>query len=298
MKAIRCLASAGALLLPLLLSGCFILSTTRKLPIPKPPSMVNTVAPEQLVEQLNRRWAALNSLNATVDIQASVLKTKEGVARDYTSFRGIILMRKPEMLRVFGRLPVIGTRMFDMVSDGKVFTLYIPSRNKVVKGANALKKRSSSQVENMRPGFFFDAMLVRGLEPGDLYAVTAETDTLADATKKHLYIVPEYVISIMRSNPGSKQLTPVRVITIHRDDLLPYEQDLYDSEGDLETQVTYAEYREFGSSRYPSTVTIKRPLEEYQIVLTVESVQENQPLTDDQFQISNIPEGTATQRLE
>jgi len=30
----------------------------------------------------------------------------------------------------------------------------------------------------------------------------------------------------------------------------------------------------------------------------VESVQENQPLTDDQFQISNIPEGTATQRLE
>jgi outer membrane lipoprotein-sorting protein len=298
MKAIRCLASAGALLLPLLLSGCFILSTTRKLPIPKPPSMVNTVAPEQLVEQLNRRWAALNSLNATVDIQASVLKTKEGVARDYTSFRGIILMRKPEMLRVFGRLPVIGTRMFDMVSDGKVFTLYIPSRNKVVKGANALKKRSSSQVENMRPGFFFDAMLVRGLEPGDLYAVTAETDTLADATKKHLYIVPEYVISIMRSNPGSKQLTPVRVITIHRDDLLPYEQDLYDSEGDLETQVTYAEYREFGSSRYPSTVTIKRPLEEYQIVLTVENVQENQPLTDDQFQINNIPAGTVTQQLE
>ena len=298
MKAIRCLASAGALLQPLLLSGCFILSTTRKLPIPKPPSMVNTVAPEQLVEQLNRRWAALNSLNATVDIQASVLKTKEGVARDYTSFRGIILMRKPEMLRVFGRLPVIGTRMFDMVSDGKVFTLYIPSRNKVVKGANALKKRSSSQVENMRPGFFFDAMLVRGLEPGDLYAVTAETDTLADATKKHLYIVPEYVISIMRSNPGSKQLTPVRVITIHRDDLLPYEQDLYDSEGDLETQVTYAEYREFGSSRYPSTVTIKRPLEEYQIVLTVENVQENQPLTDDQFQINNIPAGTVTQQLE
>ena len=298
MKAIRCLASAGALLLPLLLSGCFILSTTRKLPIPKPPSMVNTVEPEKLVEQLNRRWATLNSLNATVDIQASVLKTKEGVARDYTTFRGIILMRKPEMLRVYGRLPVIGTRMFDMVSDGQVFTLYIPSKNKVITGANTVKKKSANMILNMRPGFFLDAMVVQGLELGDLYSVTAETDTLADATKKHLYIVPEYVISIMRSNPGSKQLTPVRVITIHRDDLLPYEQDLYDSEGDLETQVTYAEYRNFGSSRYPSTVTIKRPLEEYQIVLTVENVQENQPLTDDQFQINNIPAGTVTQQLE
>lgn len=298
MKAMRRLASAGALVLPLLLSGCFVLSTTRKLPIPRPPSMVQTVEPEQLVEQLNRRWAALNSLNATVDIQASVLKSKEGIAKDYTTIRGIILMRKPEMLRVYGRVPVIGTRMFDMVSDGQVFTLYIPSKNKVVKGANALKKKSANQVENMRPGFFLDAMLVRGLEPGDLYAVTAETDTLADATKKHLYIVPEYVISIMRNNPGSKQLTPVRVITIHRDDLLPYEQDLYDSEGDLETQVTYADYRDFGTSKYPSTVTIKRPLEEYQIVLTVENVQENQPLTDDQFQINNIPAGTVTQQLE
>jgi len=298
MNAIRRLASVGALLLPLLLSGCFVLSTTRKLPIPRPPSMVQTVEPEQLVEQLNRRWIALDSLNASVDIQASVLKSKEGIARDYSSFRGIILMRKPEMLRVYGRVPVIGTRMFDMVSDGHVFTLYIPSKNKVVKGANALKKKSANQVENMRPGFFLDAMLVRGLEPGDLYAVTAETDTLADATKKHLYIVPEYVISIMRSNPGSKQLTPVRVITLRRDDLLPYEQDLYDSEGDLETQVTYANYRDFGTSKYPSTVTIKRPLEEYQIVLTVESVQENQPLTDDQFQINNIPAGTLTQQLE
>ena len=298
MKAMRRLASVVALLLPLLLSGCFVLSTTRRLPIPRPPSIVQTVTPEQLVEQLNRRWAALDSLNATVDIQASVLKSKEGIAKDYTTFRGIILMRKPEMLRVYGRVPVIGTRMFDMVSDGKVFTLYIPSKNKVVNGANTLKKKSASQVENIRPGFFFDAMIVRGLEADDLYSVTAETDTLADATKKHLVTVPEYVISITRSKPGSKQLTPVRVITLRRDDLLPYEQDLYDSEGNLETLVTYAEYRDFGSGRYPSTVTIKRPLEEYQIVLTVENVRENQPLTDDQFQINNIPAGTVTQQLE
>jgi hypothetical protein len=56
-----------------------------------------------LVAQLNQRWAALESLNATVEIQASVLKSKEGVAKDYTTFRGHILMRKPEMLRVWGR---------------------------------------------------------------------------------------------------------------------------------------------------------------------------------------------------
>jgi hypothetical protein len=86
-------------------------------------------------------------------------------------------------------------------------------------------------------------------------------------------------------------------VTFHRDDLLPYEQDLYDSEGNLETQVHYAAYQVFGTSKYPTKVIIKRPLEELEIVLTVDDVKENVPLTDDQFQIK-IPEGTKIQNLE
>jgi outer membrane lipoprotein-sorting protein len=289
-------AAAGALALPLLLlSGCMF--TTRKLPVPRTPAMVQTVTPEDLVAQLNRHWAELESLNATVDIQASALKAKEGIAKDYTSFRGIILMRKPEMLRVYGRVPVIGTRMFDMVSDGKNFTLYIPSKSKAVKGSNSLKKKSLSQVENLRPGFFFDAMVVRGMEPDEFYAVAADTDTTEDAAKKHLLLTPEYILNVMRRKPGSQQLSLVRVVHFHRDDMMPYQQDLYDSEGALETQVFYAQYADYGSVRYPSTITIKRPQEDYMVVLTVEKVIKDMALTDDQFQVK-IPEGTTTQMLE
>jgi outer membrane lipoprotein-sorting protein len=250
-----------------------------------------------LVTDLNQRWAALDSLNATVEMQASVVKSKEGVARDYTTFRGHFLMRKPEMLRILGQVPVLGTRMFDLASDGKNFTLYIPSKNKVVKGLNALQKKSGNQVENLRPGFFFDAMVVRGLEPNDLYSVVADSETLEDGSRRHLLTVPEYILSISRRKPESNQLTPVRVVVFHRDDLLPYQQDMFDSEGNLETQVEYSDYREFESVRYPSTIVIKRPLEEYQLVLTVESVKENMTLSDDQFQIK-IPEGTKIQNLE
>lgn len=297
MKASRYLASVGALFLPLTLSGCFLLSTTRRLPVPKPPTVVQTVTPEQLVDQLNQRWAELHTLNATVDIQASVMKSKEGVAKDYTSFRGHILMRKPELLRVLGQVPVLGTRMFDMASDGKNFTLYIPSQSKAVKGPNELKKKSASQVENMRPGFFFDSIVVRGLSPEDFYSVTADDETIEDPAKKHLYAVPEYVLSITHHNSGSQIDTPVRVITFHRDDLLPYQQDLYDSKGNLETQVFYYAYTDYGKSKYPSKVVIKRPLEEYQIVMTVENVVQNMMLTDDQFQIK-IPEGTQIKQLD
>jgi len=301
MKASRRLAYVAALFLPLLLTGCSLIATTRRLPVPKAPAIVQTAAPEDLVARLNQRWEALQSLNAAVDIQASVLKSKEGVAKDYTTIRGIILMRKPEMLRVFGRVPVIGTRAFDMVSDGKNFTLYIPSKNKAVTGPNSLEKKSLNQMENMRPGFFFDAMVVRGMEKDDLYSVTAETITVEDAAKKHLYSVPEYILSIMRYKPYSQELEPVRVVRFHRDDLEPYQQDIYDKEGNLETQVSYADYRNFDSGLYPTMITIKRPLEEYQIVLTVDltadNVKKNQQLTDDQF-VVKIPEGTVTQNLE
>jgi outer membrane lipoprotein-sorting protein len=284
------------LFLPLfLLSGC--LWTTRRLPVPKAPSIVQSVSPDDLVYRLNQRWDALNSLYANVEIQASTMKTKVGVEKDYTTFPGIILMRKPAMLRVYGRVPVIGSRMFDMVTDGKDVTLYIQAKSTAYKGTEAIRKKSANALENMRPGFFFDAMAVQGLEPDEEFMVTADMDTLEDAKKKHLLLVPEYILSVMRRKPGSRELTPMRVVTFHRDDLLPYQQDLYDSEGNLETEVSYGPYVDFGTLLYPSRITIKRPLEDYQVVMTVEKVVENMPLHDDQFQIK-LPEGTMIKQLE
>lgn len=288
--------SVAILALPALaLSGCMF--STRKLPMPKPPVITQTVTATELVARLNQRWASLETLNATVEMQASVLKTKEGIAKDYTSIRGIILMRKPRSLRVLGRVPVLGTPMFDMATDGENFTLRIPPRSVAYKGANKVKRRSASAIENMRPGFFMDALAVRGLDPGDEYMVTADSDTVEDAARKHLFLVPEYKLTIMRALPGSPEKTPLRVITFRRDDLMPTEQDLYDEQGNLETQITYSRYADFGDNHYPSTVVVKRPQEDYQVVLTLEKVTVNQPLTDDQFQI-HIPDGTQIKALE
>jgi outer membrane lipoprotein-sorting protein len=289
------MAAAAALSLPLLFSGCMF--TTRKLPVPKPPLVTQTATAADLVAQLNRRWAAFDSLNAKVEMQLSVLKAQEGLAKDYTSIPGIILMRKPEMLRVLGRVPVLGTRAFDMVSDGKDFTLWIPSRKQAFKGSNAMKKKSLNQIENIRPKFFLDALVVRGLEPDDLFTVTTDSITVEGDNNKHLYMVPEYVLGIMRRKPGSQELTPLRVVRFHRDNLMPYQQDIYDSEGNLETQVVYENYQDFAGNQYPTKVTIRCPIQEFQIVLTVDKIVENATLSDDQFQI-DIPGETQIKNLE
>ena len=285
--------AAGLAGLPLvLLSGC--LFTTRKLPTPRTPQVIQSATGAELVDQTNKRWDALQSLNVTVEIQASVTKQKEGLARDYTSIRGHILMRKPELMRVLGQVPVLGTRAFDMASDGKTFTLYIPSKDIAYRGSATEPPTSSTGLESMRPSLFFDAMFVRGIGPNEEYTETADTDTVEDPAKKHLLIIPEYILSVMRPQPNSRELQPLRVIHFHREDLLPYQQDLYDEHNNLETQITYGRYADFGDKKYPSTVTIKRPMEQYQVVLTVEKVTENMPLTDDQFQIK-LPEETKIQ---
>ena len=282
-------------LLPLvLLSGC--LFSTRRLPQPRGPVTVQTISPAELVNRLNRQWAAIESLTAKVEIQASVLHSAQGVAKDYTSIPGIILMRKPEFLRVYGMVPLIRTEMFDMVSDGRNFTLYVPSRNKAMEGSNSLKTKSANQLENLRPGFFLDALIVRGLEPDQYYTVITDTDTEEDPSKKHLVQTPEYILSILRVKPESHEEALVRVVRFHRDDLLPYQQDIYDSDGNTETQVVYERYADFNGTKFPTRVTIKRPMDEIQIVLMLESVTENQPLKDDQFIIKMAP-GTEVQKL-
>lgn len=287
---------AAGLVLPLALSGCLV--TRRKLPVPKAPTIVQTASPTELVDRLNKQWNALQSLNATVEMQATVIKSQQGVSSEYPSIRGIILLRKPDMLRVFGRAPVIGTRILDMVSDGKTFTLWIPHNNEAIEGPVAESQaKSKSEFENLRPGFFFDSMVVRGLSNDEEYYVTADSDTIEDAAKKHLYLMPEYLLNIVHRKPGTQELTPVRVVHFHRDDLLPYQQDLYNAKGDLETQVFYGRYADFGASHYPSTITIKRPLEGIKIVLTVEKVAENTPLTDEEFQFT-LPPDTKIKKLK
>lgn len=286
----------AALALPLLLTGCSLFPMKRHLPVPKAPPKVETATPEELVEQINQRWSSFENLTAEVQINLTLTKPQEGLATDYPSCRGWIVMQKPDNLRVVGQL--VGVRIFNMASDGKTFTVLIPPRNKAIQGPTTITKRSEKQFENLRPGFFFDAMIVRGLDPEDYYTETADTETIEDAAKKHLYSMPEYIVNITRHAPdGSRRDKPVRVITFHRDELLPSNQDSYDSEGNLESQVSYFSYKDFGGHKFPTRVVIKRPLEGITITLTVEKVDENQKLPADEFTVK-IPPDTQIQHLE
>jgi outer membrane lipoprotein-sorting protein len=294
----RCAALAAlALTLPAL-TGCVSLFVSkRKLLVPIAPATVQTASADQLVASMNQSWDKFQSMTAAVDIQASHLKAKEGIATDYPTFRANLLLSKPNKLRILGRTPLVQTTMFDLASDGTNFTLVIPHNNVVYHGLNSSKGSSPNWYENLRPGFLFNAMIVRGLDPEEFYSVTSESITEEDLAKKHLMLHPEYVLSIVRRKPGSQEQFPVRVVRFHREDLLPYEQDLYDDQGIMETQVLYGPYKDFDGVKYPGTITLKRPQDEYQLVMTVERIVSNPTLTDDQFQ-AVIPKGSTVKEMQ
>jgi outer membrane lipoprotein-sorting protein len=295
MRPRRLLFCAVALPLSLLLAGCsYFLPTKRRLPVPIAPPNVETVSPEDLVKQINTRWDTMNTLTATVEIYATLEKSAEGTATDFPSCRGYILMSKPKMLRVAAT--EFGVKIFDMASDGSRFTLVMPTKNTVIEGPNDVHEKSANPLENLRPDFFLDAITVRGLEPDDEFMVSTDTETVPDAANKHLYAEPEYTLNVMRPKTG-REIQPVRTVTFHRDDMLPYDQYIYDQNGALTTQIFYSNYQIFTAGKYPSKITIKRPQEGIQLVLSVVRVEQNVTMPADQFQVK-IPDGATIKTLK
>jgi hypothetical protein len=262
------------------------------------PAMDASVA--QLVNGVNDRYAAINSLTATVDFQATTGGARQGKQTDITPFHGYILLRKPAMLRVLALLPVVRTHAFDLASDGKTFKLVIPPRSRAIVGSNAVTKPSTNALENLRPDIFLDSVLVKAVEPARLVYLTSTSETRRQAKK--LVETPEYDLQIGEEDPQATDglkvhvLKPKRVIRFSRLTLLPIGQDIYGQDGGVETHVEYGPYKQFGTAHMPSSIVIQRPREAYQITISVQKVVVNQPLGDEQFALK-IPSDYKVQTL-
>jgi outer membrane lipoprotein-sorting protein len=288
-----------ALLLPVS-TGC--LSHTRILQKSKLAGAVLNADATQLVAGINRRYDGVTSLSATVDFAASVGGAHKGKQTDYTSIRGYIRLRKPQMLRVLGYVPVVHLRAFDLASDGKTFTLLIPRSNRAILGSNSVTTPAANPLENLRPGIFLDSILIRSVSPDRIVSLTNSSHTTLEPRTKQVIEQPQYDLAVLtaensNSSPKLAEVAkPLRVIHFSRVDLMPTEQDIYNADGDVETQVLYGPYQDFNGTQFPSKITINRLLEEYSITLTVEKLTLNEPLADDQFELK-VPEGYKVEKM-
>jgi outer membrane lipoprotein-sorting protein len=130
-------------------------------------------------------------------------------------------------------------------------------------------------------------------------AAKSKTEILTGrALRKDLIEEPDYDIQFL-SQPKGQVANTLRVIHIGRSNLLPYQQDIYNADGRVETQVTYSNYQHFGDVVFPTKIVIQRPLDELGLTITVDTQKTtfNQKLDADTFDLP-VPSGYAVQNMD
>jgi outer membrane lipoprotein-sorting protein len=244
---------------------------------------------EQLVESINTTAEKLKTLKATVDIDSSILEEKKNRVKDNPQVAGVILVRKPEMLRMRIYVPVLHNVMADMVSNGKNFELASPIKSKFYVGSNQQPAKPSPQpLENLRPQHISDALLLKPVEAGKEIAVLENTTEVVKDPKTHKDVEQmAYTVLVVDKDSTGHYLS--RRVVFSRTDLLPHEQSIYDRQGRLVTFVRYENFTEYSGISLPAIVSIQRPIEGYAITISMVKVDLNVPLTDDQFVLTQPP---------
>lgn len=249
---------------------------------------------EQLIDFINNNAVRLQSLKANVDFSLTVSKQKKGgkanefKETEYTEISGYLLVRKPEMLRMIGLVPAVRNTLFDMVSNGKTFSLSIPPQSKFIVGSNQIGRPSLQPLENIRPQAIFDSLLLKEIDPENEIAVLEQGTEMVTDPKSHKSLEQaDYEIIVIRRQGKDWYLS--RKIVFSRVDLRPDRQLIYNQEGKLVTDASYESFNDYGGIVFPERVRIQRPIEGYDIQLTITKLTVNQQLTDAQFELPQPP---------
>ncbi len=330
------LHSGPALLLPLVLAlaGCVSVRVHRVGRTVIAPHVLDASL-DQLISQMNARYSALQTINASVEISATTGGVHEGEVKEIPTFAGYILLRKPGDLHLILLLPVIRSRAFDMVTDGKTFKLLIPPKNRAITGSDEIveapvqapaatpavtagtiagttpgatqPEHQPSALEGLRPSIIREALQVPALAADEFVTLTQHSRILPPKTSgnddhRETIEEPDYDLTVLRrvgvtAQPSAVQtVETVRVIHIGRIDLLPYQQDIYDHHGRVVTEVYYNKYAKSGDLDFPMNVLIKRPLDEYTLNIVFTKLQLNTKLDDEQF-VLKIPDNIPIQKM-
>jgi outer membrane lipoprotein-sorting protein len=247
---------------------------------------------ESLLNSYNQQARAVQSLQATVDLIPITGTTYSGVIEEYHDVTGFILAQRPATVRIIGQAPVVAKNIFDMVSDGKEFRIYIPSRNSFLVGPTTLDRPSSKPIENLRPNHIVDALFWPELTPGK--NVLFEQFDFDPGRY--------YILTLLREMGGGK-LEIARKIWYDRADLKVSRVQLFGAGGKLDSDIVYSDWQPAGttpvaanapaatSTNYARDIKIWRPQDDYKLEIRILKLTLNEPISADRFELPQ-PEGT------
>lgn len=253
-----------------------------------PPVALQTASKADLVAAYNRQAAAVTSLNAGVTMTLTAGSQYTGVIKQYHQITGFILAERPSSIRVIGQAPVVGTNIFDMVSDGETFDIFIPSQNKFIVGPANIERPSAKPIENLRPQHLINAVFWN--------AIPADAPVLFEQEREGNSQF--YVLTVARAGSGAspKDWEIASRIWFDRADLSIARIEAYDSAGALVSDVRYSGWDNFDGIRYPRQISLERPENDYRLDIGVTKLTTNETITADRFVLKQPP-GTQVARV-
>jgi outer membrane lipoprotein-sorting protein len=248
-----------------------------------PAQTLLTASRDELNARIKSIYDAIQSFQATVAMTPSIGSVYKGQITEIHDVHAYVLFRKPAEIRIIGQLPVVGTKAFDMVSDGENFRFYLVSKNLFVEGSNSAPATSKSKLENLRPQAFLSSMLIRPSEPSEHAFLEDQTDE-----ENALYILQLFKLD-PNGNPAAS-----RSIWFDRLDLSITRQIVYDGGGEIVSNTRYAKWQPFNGVLFPAHIDINRSKDGYGVTMDITQMQMNTPLTPDKF-VLNKPESAQLQ---
>ncbi|HSY59942.1 MAG TPA: hypothetical protein VK795_10300 [Terriglobales bacterium] len=290
----RLLAFVGGVWL--VATGCAVSKKTVVQPSQAPAALQNSSKPE-LIEKFNQQANAIRSINASVKMKLIGGSNYSGVIEQYHEIYGFMLASKPANIRVIGQAPVVGKNIFDMVSNGEEFRVFIPSKKDFLVGPANLQRPSKKPIENLRPQHLVDALLWTPIDASAPILFEQENESQSRF----------YVLTILRApsktddgGSASKSVGDeweiARKIWFNRADLNVSRIESYAGEGVLTSDVAYSNWDAFGDSRYARQFNVSRPGDDYQLQITITKATFNEPISPDRF-ILPQPPGTELVRV-
>jgi outer membrane lipoprotein-sorting protein len=272
-------------------SGC-VVSKKRIVPPAQMRPALEAVA-DQLIERYNQQARAVRSLNAGAELSPVAGSSYSGVIEEYHDVRGFILATKPAHIRMIGQAPVTAKNVFDMVSDGETFRIFIPPKNKFIVGRVGLERSSKKPIENLRPQHLLEALFWPELDAGQ--PVLLEEFNAEPARY--------YVLTLLR---GSAPLEIARKVWFDRTDLSLARVQLYAPGGLLVYDIRYADWQPAPADsagavattgwgpgqaevRYPRHIWLARPHDDYQLEVRITRLVLNEDIAADRFRLEQPP---------
>jgi len=259
----------------LLASGC---AASHKRVIPPEairPALIATKA--ELIARSNQQAQAIHSLNAAVEFEATAGSSYTGVIETYHRVSGFMLAERPALIRVLGQAPVVQKDIFDMVSDGTTFRIFIPSKNKFLVGSNKAEPSGNKPIENLRPQHLLDALFWAEI-PSSAPVLLEE----ADEPPRQFYVL---TVTEARQDV----LEVARRIWFDRADLTVARIEIFEPEGKLVSDIRYSDWGPTDKQSFPRRILLRRPHDDYQLEIDIKRVELNTPLSRDRFELAQPP---------